>query len=120
MIDYIERFLEVYKCSVADQTGREQVVHDRSVSKSGVVTAKTRLVRVQLRLTGLIKAVYEQQPLEQLAVHTYQSDGPDVVGVSRTIVVLGDHVYVGRVPRCGSGPGGEAKVKQLTEHFRVA
>ena len=94
-------------------------MHDCSVSKSGVVTAKTRLVRVQLRLTSLIKAVYEQQPLEQLAVHTYQSDRPNVIGVSRTIVILSDYMYVGRVPRYGSGPNREAKVEQLTEHFRV-
>ena len=86
-------------------------MYDRSVSKSRVVTAKTRLVRVQLRLTGLIKAVYEQQPLEQLAVHIYQSNRPNVIGISRTIVILSNYVYVGRVLRCESGPSREAKVK---------
>ena len=71
------------------------MVYDCSVSESRVVTAKTRLVRVQLRLTGLIKAVYEQQPLEQLAVYTYQSDRPDVIDVSGTISVLSNHMHVG-------------------------
>ena len=71
MVDHVEGFLKVYERSVADQTSREQIVHDCSVSEGRVVAAETSLGRVQFRPTGFVEEVYKQESLEQFTVYTY-------------------------------------------------
>lgn len=95
------------------------MVHDGGVGQSRVVATKISLGGVQLRPTGSVEEMYEREPFEELAGHAYQSHDSGVVDIFSTIHVPGDHVHVSRFPRCGSGPVGQAKVEQWTEHLEI-
>jgi hypothetical protein len=117
MIHHIKGFFEADECSASHSSARKEVMDHGDIGKGGITTTEAGLSAMQFGLTGLIKVADEEESLEELAMHTNQSNGSNFADIPWIIQTFGQEVDVAQVPSRWDGAGAEAEIKDTTKEL---